>query len=358
MKAVISAAEALLPANGEMLELGSRGLPELLDRGPTRRFIPMRNWRVRLSGSRLHPATSRKARVYRAALRAWVLPGAARLTHCVEKRRSGEWPLGDLLLQDMPELATAAVSVGIPGPAQKVTAQLMDGWGRVLGFAKYADNSYTRSLLANEVRMLDLLPGGVAPEVVLFTPFLDGELLVQTALPGRPRTPRLRLDGAQVDFFGRLVRFGEVYPASEHPFIASARVRAGERGGMAEGIFERLESSRWPVAWQHGDMAPWNMHWWRGRCLAFDWEHGKEKGFPYLDAAAALIQVSTIIRRMEPRRAKSSVSEGLREALPASYARFAPEIAALSALDMILSWYPPRPPDANLRWLEEFIEAP
>lgn len=267
------------------------------------------------------------------------------------------------MLPDMPTLSTAAVSVGIPGPGQKITVQLMDGRGRVLGFAKYADKPYTRQLMANEARMLGVIPEGVGPRLVRLTPFLEGELLVQTALPGRTRTPRLGLDAAQMRFFERLVQPAKSYAANEHPFVQSLRFQAGgyRAGALRDAIEEivgGLGDVRWPVAWSHGDMAPWNMYLWRNECLAFDWEHGREVGFAYLDAAATLIQVASIIQRLAPQQAKREVSEKLGTSLPPRYAGFAPALASLSAANMLVSWYPPRKPDANQRWLETFVSAP
>ena len=125
-----------------------------------------------------------------------------------------------------------------------------------------------------------------------------------------------------------------------------------------EEIVENMGDARWPVAWFHGDMAPWNMYLWRDECLAFDWEHGKEVGFAYLDAAATLIQVASIIQRATPQRAKRDVSEELGLRLPGRYVGLAPAVASLSAVNMLVSWYPPRKLDAYQRWLEAFISAP
>lgn len=353
---MIDTARTLCPVD-DVLELTVRGAPRWISRGAPRYFVPTRNWRVRCGGSEIYPAFRWKARAYRAVLRAWITVGGACFTHDVGDGREGGWPLGDLLSSDMPTLSTAAVSVGIPGPGQKITMRLMGERGRVLGFAKYADKPYTRTLLANEARMLEKLPEGVGPRLVRFTPFMEGELLVQTVLPGRPRPPRPRLDPAQMDFFERLARPGKTYAAPEHPFVESLYEQAGERKGSIPPTVEAL-GGEWPMAWMHGDMAPWNMHSWRGTCFAFDWEHGREAGFPYLDAAATLIQVASIIRREDPRRAKRSVSGELEASLPAPCDKFAPSIAALSALNMLVSWYPPRPPDDYEEWLNAFIEAP
>ena len=355
---MIETARRLFPAGEEMLELGSRGLPRWFDGGEPRWFVPAGGWRVRRGGSSIYPAFRRRARAYRAALRAWISLGGARFTHHTSVSGKGEWPLAELLLPDMPALSTAAVSIGIPGPGQKITLRLMDDRGRVLGFAKYADRPYPRSLLANEAWLLERLPPNVGPQLVRFSPFLEGDLLVQTPLPGRPRTPKPRLDGPQIDFFERLVQPTQTYTVYEHPFVRDLYSRAGERKDMFEAVVEGFAESEWPLSWLHGDMAPWNLHWRRGVCLAFDWEHGSQRGFPYLDAAATLIQVASIIQRAEPPQAKREVSEGIKPCLPARYEGLAPAIASLSALNMLVSWYPPRPPDDYEVWLKEFVESP
>ena len=357
-KKIETVARAILPTEEDVLELGVRGVPRWFDWRAPRWFVPIGNWRVRRTGSRIYPAFRRGARAYRAALRTWTVVGGVRFTHHVEEPRGGDWPLGELLSPIMPTLSTAAVSIGIPGPAQKITVQLMDGRGGILGFAKYANNPYSRALIANEVRMLGKLPENVGPRLLKFVPFLGGDLMVQTALPGRPLPPRSNLKGAQVDFFERLVRGDVYFTASEHPFVKSLYEEAGERREMFRSILKDFGGSEWPVALMHGDMAPWNLHLWRGRCMAFDWEHGRETGFAYLDVAATLIQVASIIRRDDPGKAKRSVSRGLRDCLPVGSGKFAPALASLSALNMLVSWYPPRTPDAYEKWLGAFIRMP
>ena len=357
-KKIENVARTILPTGEGVLELGVRGVPRWLDLSVPRWFVPMGNWRVRGVGSRVYPSFRRGARAYRAALRTWIVVGGVKFTHRVEEPRGEDWLLGELLSPIMPTLSTAAVSIGIPGPAQKITVQLMDGRGGILGFAKYADNPYSRTLIANEASMLGKLPENVGPRLLKFIPFLGGDLMVQTALPGRPLPPRSNLKGTQVEFFERLVREDGRFTASEHPFVKSLYEEAGGRREMFGSILEDFGSSEWPVAWMHGDMAPWNLHLWRGRCMAFDWEHGRETGFAYLDAAATLIQVASIIRLDDPGKAKRSVSKELQSCLPVRYGKFAPALASLSALNMLVSWYPPRVPDAYEEWLGAFIRTP
>ncbi len=354
---IIDTARALCPPGHDFLEVATPGEAKIL--------IPIANQQVRHSGSRLYPAFRWKERVYRAALSTWITFKGKRLTqriipgpHRIIPGRTGDWSLGDLLLPGFPTLFTAAVYVGIPGPTQKITIQLMDDRGCVLGFAKYADKPRTQALIANEARMLEVIPENVGPRLIHCTPFLEGELSVQTPLPGRARKPSSRLDAAQMRLVERLIQPEEAYVISKHPFIESLYARAGGRTGILEGIIANLDDSEWPVAWMHGDLSPWNMHWWRGDYLAFDWEYGREAGFAYLDAAHTLIQFAGLIQHTDPRQAKRTISNRLRAFLPAQLGKYAPAIAGLSALNMLVSWFPPREPDAYERWLGTFVEAP
>jgi hypothetical protein len=348
---MLDAAEVFCPPGARIAELHAPG--------GRRWLVPMNNPRVRWGSFGLYPAHRRRGRAYRTLLRAWLTMGGGGFTHQVVRKSTTDWPLGDLLLPDMPTLSTAAVYMGNPGPDQKMTVQLMDGDGNVLGYAKYADKVRPRSLIANEARMLEMIPEDVGPRLVRFASFLQGELLVQTRLPGQtlmPRSPRLY--EAHMQFLQRLVQPGIAYPISEHPFVKDLYARADARRGMLEEIVSALGDSEWPVAFMHGDLSPANMHWWRGRYLAFDWEYGRQVGLAYLEAPHPLIEFASLIRGTDPQGAKRAISNSLStHLLPPQYTRLAPKVAALAALNMLISWYPPREPDAYERWLTAFVEA-
>jgi hypothetical protein len=348
---MLDVAELFFPPGTDIAEVHAPGGRHWL--------VPMNNARVRWSSFGLYPAHRRRGRVYRALLKAWLSFGGGGFTHRVVRKLTADWPLGDLLLPDMPTLSTAAVYMGNPGPDRKLTVQLMDAGGNVLGYAKYADRDRPRSLIANEARMLATIPEDVGPRLVRFAPFLQGELLVQTRLPGQTRMPRSpRLYKAQVRFLERLIQPGGVYPISEHPFVTSLYARAGARKAMLEEVVLALGNSEWPVAFMHGDLSPTNMHYWRGTYLAFDWEYGRQGGLAYLEAPHPLIEFASLIRGDDPQSAKRTISNSLStHLLPPQYTRLAPKVAALAALNMLISWYPPREPDAYERWLTAFVEA-
>jgi hypothetical protein len=348
---MLDVTEAFCPPGADVLELHAPGGRHWL--------FPTNNPRVRWSSFGLYPAHRLRGRAYRTLLRVWLTLGGGGYTHRVVRKRTAGWPLGDLLLPDMPTLSTAAVYMGNPGPDRKITVQLMDDGGSVLGYAKYADRDRPRSLIANEARMLETIPEGVGPGLVRFAPFLQGDLLVQTRLPGRTRMPRLpRHYRAHMRFLERLIQSGGTYPISEHPFVASLYARAGARRGMLEKVVLGLGDSEWPVAFMHGDLSPANMHWWHGHYLAFDWEYGMDTGLAYLEAPHPLIEFASLIRGTDPQIAKRTISGTLSTyLLPFRYKKLAPQVAALAALNMLISWYPPRDPDAYERWLTAFVKA-
>lgn len=346
---ILDLARTLCPPDEDFLELSFRGVPRWL--------IPMGNLRVRYNSLELYPALRLRGRAYRTLLRAWALAGGSQRVRRAASKGARDWPLGDFLLPQLPRLSTAAIYIGTPGPDQKLTIQLMDGRGKVLGYAKYADGPGPRRIMANEVQMLNSLPERVGPRLVLSTPFLGGDLSVQTCLPGRLRVPHARFYAVQRRFLERLIRPGECYEISEHPFVASLYERAGKLEVVLGEIASRLGDVKWPLAWMHGDLSPWNIRWRKNECRAFDWEYGLSEGMAYVEASHPLIQFAGLVKHTSPEKAKHAISKDLRTFLPARYEKFAPSLASLSALNILISWYPPREPDAYQRWLIKFVEA-
>lgn len=353
---MLHTARALCPPGQDIVEIYARG--------NRRWLIPIGNSQVRRGSLRLYTPIRWTGWAYWTVMYSWVVLGKGRFMQRLSRDPTGNWPLGDLLLPDMPTLSTAAVYVGGPGPNQKIIFQLMDNQGSILGYAKYADKPHTRSLIANEARILEMIPERVGPRLVRLTPFLEGDLIVQTPVQGRIRVPRSQqLYEGQMRFLERLVKPGELYPIFQHPFVENLYAQAGERKSMFESIVASLGDSEWPVAYMHGDLSPWNMRWWHGDYSALDWEHGRLIGLGYLETPHPLIQFAGLTRKSDPRRAKRLISNLLRTRLLSDrYKAFAPEIASLSALNMLITWYPPSRlstygPDPYESWLTTFVKA-
>jgi hypothetical protein len=320
---VLRIAAALLPPRQRFLDVPT---------GAHRRcLVPDVGVRGRLSGSGLCPGPD-WGPVGRAVHRAWVALGAACLTaRQVCPNRGADWPLGELLEAALPRLATAAVFFD-RGRHRKVTLKLLDAAGRPLGYAKYSDTPVRRAGLAQEAHMLQVIPDGIGPRLIRFAPLLEGDLLAMYPLPGRACPRRPFLDASQVGLLERLIRPGPAYPARTHPFVRSLYAWPAARRPGLEAIVAQLDHADWPVAWTHGDFVFCNLRHWRGACLALDWEHGVEDGFPYLDAAFWALGFAKIVRRQGPRQAQSYATGVVQAALPGARKRFAPAITALAVL--------------------------
>jgi hypothetical protein len=209
----------------------------------------------------------------------------------------------------MPQLTSAVVLVGTPGPTQQLTVQLWDKTGRILGYLKYAEERTTaRRRLQQERFMLSNLPHGVGPELVKFGPLGNGDALLESVLQGKPLRTTLPPGEDLIPLLDSLVVAPPV-PLDAHPWVRRMR----DLGPPAvDAWFEPLSSRRWPVVIQHGDFAPWNLL--RrpdGVLQAVDWEHGTLEGFPYLDLVHFILQTSALVYRLAPPKAARNAASYL-----------------------------------------------
>lgn len=258
-----------------------------------RLYLPAQRPLQRWEQSSLYPASRPEARLYRLLLR---LGAAARLKEVRTAAASG-WPLGEFVRGTLPRPASVVVLMGTPGPAQKITAQLRDGKGRVLGYLKYAGTEAARRRLRQEWRVLSNLPGDIGPEPVKLGPLGDGLALLQSAVGGRALPAALPPPEGSTRLLDSLV-LSPPMPLDEHPWVCRMR---GSGPTEPEPWLRTLAEREWPVVIQHGDFAPWNLLRGTGGALrAIDWEYGALEGFPYLDLAFYILQTSALIYRRAP----------------------------------------------------------
>lgn len=279
--------------------------------------------RQRWRHSALYPAFRWSAKAYRVALRLRATAGWGD----VRLNTSIGWPLGAFLHDCLPRAHQAVVSLGTPGPARKVTVQLWDG-PRVVGYLKYAELATARMRLEQEHRVLRMLPKGVGPQVLKFAEFARGCALVTMPIEGYSIRPTLSLSDSAQSLLASLKR-GDSYPVDMHPWA----IRLRERHGTAvDHWLATLAGARWPVVFQHGDFAPWNLLANpTGNLQAVDWEYGDAQGFPHIDCVYYTLQVAALIRRWRPERARDFAVGFLSQTLPASKAKALVSLAAFEA---------------------------
>jgi hypothetical protein len=259
-----------------------------------RLYLPACPLSQRWNRSKLYPASRWSARLYRLSLRAAAAAGMKRARTAGSRR----WSLGDFAEVVLPELHSVVVLVGTSGPTQKITAQLRDAKGRVLGYLKYAETEAASRRLRHEYNMLSGLPGGVGPRPMKFAPMGNGEALLSSAFPGEAIPAVLPPPDGTVGLLDALV-VSPPEPLESHPWVRHLRGR-GQFPGL-DACLETLASRDWPVAMQHGDFAPWNLLQRPDGVLgAIDWEYGTLEGLPYLDLAYYVLQTSALIYRRDP----------------------------------------------------------
>lgn len=283
---------------------------------------PLRSWEQ----SSLYPAFRPRARLYRSLLRLRASVGLAN----ARTVRSSSWPLAEFCEAVLPQLTSAVVLVGTPGPAQGITVQLWDEKGRVLGYLKYVEKKAARFRLERERSVLRNLPSGIGPEPMKLGPLGRGEALLKSAIPGKTLTTTLPPLRDSIRLMDTLTVVGPV-SLETHPWVLCMR----ERGAPVD-WFEPLAGRRWPVVIQHGDFAPWNLlKDLDGVVRAIDWEYGTLEGFPYLDLIYYLLQTSALIHRHSPleaaRRAAGYLTGQPSFALSAAEARALVRLAAYDA---------------------------
>jgi hypothetical protein len=299
-----------------------------------RLYLPAQRFDERWRASSFYPASRFPARLYRLLLRSKATTGLAG----VRVARSNGWLLGEFIQDVLPQVVSAVILVGTPGPAQKITAQLRDGKGRIVGYLKYAEKVAARERLYNEHLVLAGIPEGLGPEALKYGVLGDGRALLTAPILGR-RLPATLPPADGVVGFSMSFTVSPPVPVEAHPWVR--KTNEGKGGGRLGSCFEALAGRRWPVVAQHGDFAPWNLlRRSEGTIRAIDWEYGTLEGFPHLDLAYYLLQTSALMYRWSPAKAadctcKFLVKE-LRGALSSVEAKALTRLAAFDAYQKAL----------------------
>lgn len=261
-----------------------------------RLYVPARSFSERWGKSAFYPASRFRGRLYRILLRARAASGlpAARVA------RADDWLFGEFAGDVLPRSASVTVLVGEPSPVQKITARLCDSEGGVLGYVKYAEEEPARRRLRQEYRVLARLPGGVGPRPLKHGLLGDGEALVSTPLAGKHLPANLTALDDVAGFLRKLIVSPQT-PVEVHPWMRDIRGRSELN---LDPWLEVLSEKDWPIAIQHGDLAPWNvLRSPEGELGAVDWECGGLESVPHLDLAHYILQVSFLVLRWSPSKA-------------------------------------------------------
>lgn len=282
----------LFPTGTQVVSLPNSHSPRVMLMGCN----PAKRWKE----SSFYPAYRLSAKAYRLLLRLKAFTGlrAVRLVH------SEPWLVREFVHDLLPTISSLVILVGTSSPTQKLIIQIWDQH-RVIGYLKFAWSQAACKSLEREHEVLRALPTGFGPTVLRFGEMGSGKGLLLTPVSGKALSTRLPPTRA-VWYFVRSMETSRTVSIDAHPWIRNLRLCSTT--DCVDPWIDRLSSRKWPIAYQHGDLAPWNLlHSPHGILGAVDWEYGAIEGFPYVDVIHYYLQVSLLIYKFSPHKAKHFV---------------------------------------------------
>jgi len=248
--------------------------------------------------ARFFDAYSLKGRMRRLILRniAPVLPS--------KKLSVGEAiPEVDRVLENLGlPIVRKAVVVGYNDQRQKWVVIGLDAASRPLAYVKYGERPMAVKRIDHEAAALSVLPPRTGPELLWHGGLGQGRAFAMKPVDGYPAGPDPFADqeraalGAWLD---RLCSTGYEVPAHKHPAIHRVIDQHGFPEDRIGSLLQSLSARQWSMAWQHGDVTPWNiLH--RSACpeevCAIDWEDAVPDGFPLFDLVYYVLQAHFLLR--------------------------------------------------------------
>jgi hypothetical protein len=208
-------------------------------------------------------------------------------------RRSAAWSMvgQSTLARHFPESQhpVFAYFTGTDGPHRKITVQVMDEDGTILGYAKSSSDPVVSRLIAREAQALEELQrvgllSALVPSL-RFSGDVDGTYILVTDSRKTVWSSSDRTYGAvHRAFLQELIHKTRQPDISLAQFTAAMRESWGplrdrvehawqdriDRGLQAMG---RRGEARVPACLGHGDFTPWNTYGVNGRLYVFDWEY-------------------------------------------------------------------------------------
>jgi hypothetical protein len=188
-----------------------------------------------------------------------------------------------------------AYFTGTDSPHRKVAVQIMDGQGRLKGFAKLSRNPRVGPLLLHEAAILRIvssldLQSAYIPQIVFAGRQNESTLLVTDTLKTSFTRSTTRLTGLHLAFLDELAGKSDEPPQSAAAIGTHFATRISTmRRHLNQDWCRRLDAATnmlneggdflLPVSLSHGDFTPWNTFLVQGRLYVFDWEYA-EKSLP------------------------------------------------------------------------------
>lgn len=217
-----------------------------------------------------------------------------------------------------------AFFTGTEGRHRKVTVQVMDEEGGILGYIKVSDNQDIDRLLKNEAEILGELlrleiRTGLFPNVIYHGHINDVNILVLDTLKSVHSKFSSNLSSAHISFLSEI-------------FTKTAGSSKFKESGFAKRMKEkiaRLETGRLKESYEaasdfvegkignmetllgicHRDFTPWNTFFHNNKLYVFDWEYAEKEYPPLMDLFHFIIQDGILVRHLKPKDLLKRVSK-------------------------------------------------
>lgn len=296
--------------------------------------LPVGNARLSRSALEMYAPHRWTGRFYKRAL-GWLLPLATRLGLLGRRSlRELRLPGIEAVLELVPGSHASRIGVltsGV-GTRAKWTIKVMDENGAALAYARASAHDEAVAALLREGSLLRVVSttaaASHAPAVLHQAPFEGqrGMVLVESA--GPTMMLGAALSSRHFEFLAKLVTSRMV---SDEQVLATleGQFRMPKRDTLQRELIEcalatlRSETgASMKVCIEHGDFAPWNL---RGQpdgsVFAFDWEHGRQDGLPWLDALHFGFQTDSLVRHRSASQVLQNMRAVFSDSAAAHYAR-------------------------------------
>ncbi|MEW6053098.1 MAG: phosphotransferase [Nitrospirota bacterium] len=215
-----------------------------------------------------------------------------------------------------------AIFLGTEGCHKKITIQVMNSGGDILGYIKVSGNKDVDELLKNEAGILEdmrnlSLNNGLFPEVLYHGPVKGVDILVLDTLKSAHSKYDSNLSDAHIDFLAEIfLKTSMVIKYRESKFAKRLKERVRdleveklrnsederlrELGKIRDFIEEKIGNELVPFGLCHRDFTPWNTFFHDGRLYVFDWEYAEREYPPMLDIFHFIVQDGILVRHLKP----------------------------------------------------------
>jgi len=223
-----------------------------------------------------------------------------------------------------------AVFTGTAGSHRKVTVQVMDKNGKILGYIKVSDNGEIGKLLENEAEILGALlrleiGNGLLPRVLYFEDVKNTKILILDTFKSRNSKFSSRLSTPHIEFLAELFqKTSAVKEFKESDFFVRLRSRLKRLESYSPNVWKQrsiaalnylhknIGNELIPFCLCHRDFTPWNTFFHHGKLFVFDWEYAEEEYPPLVDVLHFIVQDGILVRHLKPEQLLKRISKNQR----------------------------------------------